>query len=68
MEMSKSLVIVESPPRRRRSGSIWQRRMSAGVYWSYHGPAQDDIGLELEKRTFEPNDDRLSGKEKLVEH
>src|ERR1700733_3759287 len=68
MEMSKSLVIVESPAKAKTIGkylgSGFEVQASIGHIMDL---PKNDIGVELKKRTFEPTLIVSPGKEKLVE-
>jgi len=68
MEMSKSLVIVESPAKAKTIGkylgSGYEVQASIGHIMDL---PKNDIGVELKKRTFEPTLIVSPGKEKLVE-
>jgi DNA topoisomerase I len=68
MEMSKSLVIVESPAKAKTIGkylgSGFDVQASIGHIMDL---PKNDIGVELKKRTFEPTLIVSPGKEKLVE-
>src|SRR5271157_2287803 len=68
MEMSKSLVIVESPAKAKTIekylGKGFEVRASIGHIMDL---PKNDIGVELEKRTFEPKLVVSPGKEKVVE-
>jgi DNA topoisomerase-1 len=67
MAMSKSLVIVESPAKAKTIGkylgSAYEVQASVGHIMDL---PKNDIGVELEKRTFEPTLIVSPGKEKLV--
>jgi DNA topoisomerase-1 len=67
MEMSKSLVIVESPAKAKTIekylGSGYEVLASVGHIMDL---PKNDIGVELEKRTFEPTLIVTPGKEKVV--
>ncbi len=67
MEMSKSLVIVESPAKAKTIGkylgSGYEVQASVGHIMDL---PKNDIGVELENRTFEPTLIVSPGKEKLV--
>jgi DNA topoisomerase-1 len=68
MAMSKSLVIVESPAKAKTIekylGKGFEVRASVGHIMDL---PKNDIGVELEKRTFEPKLVVSPGKEKVVE-
>jgi DNA topoisomerase-1 len=68
MEMSKSLVIVESPAKAKTIGKYLGRdfEVQASIGHIMDLP-KNDIGVELKKRTFEPTLIVSPGKEKLVE-
>ncbi len=66
--MSKSLVIVESPAKAKTIGKYLGKdfEVQASIGHIMDLP-KNDIGVELEKRTFEPTLIVSPGKEKLVE-
>jgi DNA topoisomerase-1 len=68
MAMSKSLVIVESPAKAKTIGKYLGKEyeVQASIGHIMDLP-KNDIGVELEKRTFEPTLIVSPGKEKLVE-
>jgi DNA topoisomerase-1 len=67
MEMSKSLVIVESPAKAKTIGKYLGKdfEVQASIGHIMDLP-KNDIGVELKKRTFEPTLIVSPGKEKLV--
>src|SRR5271170_1712277 len=68
MEMSKSLVIVESPAKAKTIGKYLGKdfEVQASIGHIMDLP-KNDIGVELKKRTFEPTLIVSPGKEKVVE-
>jgi DNA topoisomerase-1 len=68
MEMSKSLVIVESPAKAKTIGKYLGKdyEVQASIGHIMDLP-KNDIGVELDKRTFEPTLIVSPGKEKLVD-
>src|SRR5271163_970582 len=68
MAMSKSLVIVESPAKAKTIGKYLGKdyEVQASIGHIMDLP-KNDIGVELEKRTFEPTLIVSPGKEKLVD-
>jgi DNA topoisomerase I len=68
MEMSKSLVIVESPAKAKTIGKYLGKdfEVQASIGHIMDLP-KNDIGVELKKRTFEPTLIVSPGKEKLVD-
>ena len=66
--MSKSLVIVESPAKAKTIGKYLGKdfEVQASIGHIMDLP-KNDIGVELEKRTFEPTLIVSPGKEKLVD-